>query len=63
MLLGSGAHTVWAFWEVFETNSWHEKKVIVMVGSWYVATIIGSGFGALLISRWTKKMIYVRNSN
>lgn len=59
VLLGSGVHTVWAFWEIYSANSWNEIEVINIVGSWYLASIVGSAIGALLIPRWPKKAIYV----
>lgn len=52
-------HTVWGFWEVYSANSWNEVNVILTVGSWYIATIIGCFCGACLIPHWPKKRIYV----
>lgn len=59
VLLGSGVHTVWAFWEIYAATSWLEKEVIITVGSWYVATVIGTAIAAVLIPKWPKKKIYV----
>lgn len=60
VLLGSGVHTVWAFWEIYSGTGWFERQVIILVGSWYIATIIGSIIAAILIPIWSKKRIYVR---
>lgn len=62
-MLGSGVHTVWAFWEIYSATSWLEKEVIITVGSWYIATIIGSAAAAVLIPKWSKKNIYVSFSD
>ncbi|XP_055308447.1 uncharacterized protein LOC129572508 [Sitodiplosis mosellana] len=59
VLLGSGVHTVWAFWEIYSATSWLEKEVIIMVGSWYLASLIGSAAAAVLIPKWSKKNIYI----
>lgn len=59
ILFGSGVHTVWAFWEIYSANSWNEIEVINIVGSWYLASIVGSAFCAALIPHWPKKTIYV----
>lgn len=59
VLLGSGVHTVWAFWEMYTASSWLEKEVIITVGSWYVATIIGAAIAAVLIPKWSKRKLYV----
>lgn len=61
LLLGSGVHIVWAFWEVYGNNSWHDKSILLKVGAWYVAAVIGSACGACLVTTWTKKQIYVRH--
>lgn len=60
VLLGSGVHTVWAFWEIYSgTADVFEQEVIITVGSWYIATIIGSAIATVLIPKWSKKRIYV----
>lgn len=59
MLLGSGVHTVWAFWEVYSPTSWHENEVLAAIGSWYIATIIGTAIAAILLPTWSKKRLYV----
>lgn len=62
VLLGSGVHTVWAFWRMYEPNSYESiiAQDFVVVASWYVATIIGTLFAAYFVSTWTKKQLYVR---
>lgn len=59
VLLGSGVHTVWAFWAVYTQSTWHEVEVLSSIGSWYIGTIIGSAIAAFLIPKWTKKCLYV----
>ncbi|XP_031638404.1 uncharacterized protein LOC116350669 [Contarinia nasturtii] len=59
VLLGSGVHTVWAFWEIFASSSWLELEVITTVGAWYLGTICGSIIAAVLIPTWSKKRIYI----
>lgn len=59
MLLGSGVHTVWAFWEIYSSTSWFETEVAITVAAWYVATAIGSAIAAVLVSKWSKRKLYV----
>lgn len=59
VLLGSGVHIVWAFWEIFSATSWLEEEVIGTIASWYIANVIGSVGAAILIPKWSKKHIYV----
>lgn len=63
VLLGSGVHTVWAFWELYASTSWLEVEVIMIVGSWYLSTIIGTAIAAVLIRTWSKKKLYVSSIN
>lgn len=67
VLLGSGVHTVWAFWQIYAPLSANYAAIIaqdfVMIGSWYIATIIGTIFAAALVSVWTKKRLYVRQTH
>lgn len=59
VLLGSGVHTVWAFWEVASPSPWLEIEVLAAIGSWYITTIIGTAIAALLLPKWPKKRLYV----
>ena len=63
VLLGSGIHTVWAFWQVYEsiplTYSSVIERDLLMIGSWYISTIIGTAIAAVLVANWSKKRLYV----
>lgn len=59
VLLGSGVHTVWTFWEIYSTSSWFEAEVAITVAAWYVATAIGSAIASMLVSKWSKRKLYV----
>lgn len=66
VLLGSGVHTVWAFWQMYAVTptayTWIVFQDFFIIGSWYIATIFGTMVAAALVSRWTKKRLYVRQT-
>lgn len=62
VLLGSGVHTVWAFWQIYSSDPIPTsiiKNEYLMIGSWYISTIIGTVVAAAFISTWSKKRLYV----
>lgn len=62
-LLVSGLHIGWGIWRIRLSQSWTKEVehiwVISLLASWYLAAIIGSIVGTMLLSSWRKKNIYV----
>ena len=65
-MIGS-MHIAWGIWYVTRNVSWissiSETGLIVVLGSFYIAAMVGNFIGGLLVTRIRKRIIYVSTNS
>lgn len=61
VLAAGGCHIAWLLWNLSRPEQ-NTEILFLQFSSWYFGNIIGCILGAVLVTKWQKKYIYVRLS-